>query len=236
MKVILINSPLFRDRNERYDEDSLPPLGLGYIATNLRRNGIDVALIDAVDSRIPLKELSEILIEFRPDFIGLNIFTTNYDLVKELVETIRFRTHIVVGGLATRDLSEKIINWATPNHIDVVTGDGELIMLDIVRGIVADQPISIAAKRRVFVVDKDSKYIVNDISTVQVDRDFFRNEPVLHPLGFTEANIVTSRGCVYNCTFCAAARSLNMDYPVRERSEASIIAELEQIAISFPAG
>ena len=69
MKVILVNSPLFRERNLLYDEDSLPPIGLGYIGTHLRENGIEVNLIDAVDQRIPLEELLELLATKQPDFI-----------------------------------------------------------------------------------------------------------------------------------------------------------------------
>ena len=38
MKLILINSPLFREENSLYNEDSLPPIGLGYIASYLKRN------------------------------------------------------------------------------------------------------------------------------------------------------------------------------------------------------
>ncbi len=99
MKVIIINSPLFRDRNDLYDEDSLPPIGLGYIATILQENNIDVKLIDSVYQRIPLNDLVNTLNAVKPDFIATNIFTTNYDLVKDIVEGINFTTHQVVQNL-----------------------------------------------------------------------------------------------------------------------------------------
>jgi len=234
MKVLIINSPLFRERNLLYDEDSLPPIGLGHIATNLKNNGIDVSLIDAVYERIPLSELLDTINYHRPEFIASNIFTTNYELVKELVESVKFKTHFIIGGLSTKELYRDILEWETQNQITVVTGDGELIAPDIVTGSVKDKPFLEMNNHRVFVVDQQSSYLVNDISTVPLDRSFFLNEPVIHPLGFTEANIVASRGCIYNCTFCAAARSLNMDYPVRERSEESVIKELEDIRSAYP--
>lgn len=234
MKVVLINSPLFRFRNELYEEDSLPPIGLGYIATHLNQSGVNVQLIDAVDQRIPLQELIEELTKIKPEFIGVNIFTTNCELVKDLIEGLHFETHIVVGGLSTKQLYERIFIWDTPNQIDVVVGDGELIMLDIVNDCVRDKPFKEASKRRVYLVDQNSNYIVREISAVPLDRSFFLNEPVIHPLGFIEANIVASRGCVYNCTFCAAARSLNKDYPVRERSVESIKEELQNIKLNYP--
>ncbi len=234
MKVSIINSPLFRHTNKLYDEDSLPPIGLGYIATILQQNNIDVNLIDAVANKIPLNELIENINTEKPDFIASNIFTTNYDLVKDLIESINYKAHIIIGGLSTKELYKKIIDWKTKNKIDIVTGDGEFITLAIVTDRLKDDPVIKVTNRRVFQVNSNSKYIVNDISNVPLNREFFVNEPVRHPLGFLEANIVASRGCIYNCTFCAAARSLNADYPVRERSEISIIKELTDIKEKYP--
>lgn len=233
-QVIILNSPLFREKNLLYDEDSLPPIGLGYIATGLKNNGFEVDLIDAVDQRIPISHLLITLFERRPEFIALNIFTTNYELVKELVESINFRTHFIIGGLSTKQLYKKIVEWETNNSIDIVTGDGELITVDIVKNDLKEEPIFESKNRRVFQIVKNSIYEVKDISSVPLDRSFFQNEPVIHPLGFIEANIVASRGCVYNCTFCAAARSLNENYSVRERTDESIIDELEEIKRCFP--
>lgn len=234
MKVIIINSPLFKDKNDLYDEDSLPPIGLGYIATILQNNGIDVKLIDAVHQRIPLNDLIDTLNAVKPDFLATNIFTTNYDLVKGIAEGINFTTHFIVGGLSTKQLYKDIVTWQTSNSIDIVTGDGELITLDIVLNQLKEPPFFVQENRRFFLVDKNSQYEVMDISNVPLDRSFFLNEPVKHPLGFTEANIVTSRGCIYNCAFCAAAKSLNNDYSIREKTEASIILELYEIQKEYP--
>lgn len=234
MKVLIINSPLFREYNPLYDEDSLPPIGLGYIATHLQNNGMDVELVDAVDQRIPLDELIKKIRSIQPDVVATNIFTTNYELVKELIESLRFPVHVIVGGLSTKQLWEQILEWDTVNPIDIVTGDGELITLDLVTGVAKDTPFKVKDNKKVYRIDNGSAYLVHDISDVPLNRDFFLNEPVRHPLGFTEANIVTSRGCIYNCTFCAAARTLNKDYPIREKSVVSIISELSSIKEKYP--
>ncbi|MFJ8863897.1 B12-binding domain-containing radical SAM protein [Streptomyces sp. NPDC102451] len=47
--------------------------------------------------------------------------------------------------------------------------------------------------------------------------------------GHVEANIVGSRGCPYNCTFCGAAVSANPDLSIRVRAPENIIGELDQL-------
>ncbi|MFJ2895830.1 B12-binding domain-containing radical SAM protein [Streptomyces sp. NPDC087218] len=47
--------------------------------------------------------------------------------------------------------------------------------------------------------------------------------------GHVEANIVGSRGCPYNCTFCGAAVSANPDLLIRVRDPEDIIGELDQL-------
>lgn len=234
MKILVINSPLFRDKNPRYDEDSLPPIGLGLIATALKDKKVDVSLIDAVAGNIHLRELVSALTAEKPDFICTNVFTTNFELVKEFVEAIKFKTHFIIGGLSTKTLYREIFKWANANPIDIVHGDGELITVDIVFNLLRQPPSAEDGNKRFFTVDNSSIYYVKDISGDKLDRSFFVNEPVIHPFGFTEANIITSRGCIYNCAFCAAARSLNKEFSIREKSTSSIITEIEQLVDIYP--
>jgi len=232
--ITLVNSPLFREENNLYDEDSLPPIGLGYIATILRNNKFSVSLVDAIANRIPLESLIEILKSHKPEYVGVNIFTTNYDLVKELIESIDFQTHVIIGGLSTKELFHQILEWDTENNIDIVTGDGEKITLAILQKDTSLKPHVEIGNRRVFKVDSSSIFYVKDINDLELDRSFFTNEPVQHPLGFNEINIVTSRGCIYNCAFCAAARTMNKEYGIRERSIESVQNELRLIRNMFP--
>lgn len=234
MKVLIINTPLFRFKNMSYDEDSLPPIGLGYIATHLQNKKINVELWDTIGLKLSFNELKSKIEKTKPEFLAANIFTTNYEIVKELIESLQIKTHFVIGGLATKSLYEKIIKWKTSNQIDIVIGDGELITVDIIKNKITEKSLYSNHKRRVFTIASKSVYFLKSISNIPLNRDFFINEPVKTPMGYREVNIVSSRGCIYNCSFCAAARALNKDYAVRERSTSSIRDELSEIKVKYP--
>jgi anaerobic magnesium-protoporphyrin IX monomethyl ester cyclase len=232
---LVINSPLFREYNPLYDEDALPPIGLGYIATALERAGVSVRLVDAIAERICLEHLIQRVIALQPRVIAINVFTTNYDLVREFVERLSGECrHIIVGGLSTRTLYKEIFCWKFDGELDVVLGDGERVIVALVNGNIEELPSDTAERRRYFKVTSSSSYYVSDISDVPLNRAFFSNEPIAHPRGFLEANIVASRGCIYNCAFCAAARSANKDMSIRERSIESVKRELIEIGLTYP--
>ncbi len=233
--LLIINSPLFREVNILYDEDSLPPIGLGYIATMVGNAGLSVRLIDAVAERVSLDQLKKLIKAEKPKAIGINIFTTNYNLVRELIESIdNEECHIIIGGLSTKTLYKYIFDWKFNGVIDIIFGDGELIICDLLLKKEKQLSYETKGKKRFFKIDSKSIYYCSDISNLPLERTYFKNEPQIHPKGFTEAHIVTSRGCIYNCSFCAAARSLNKDLSVRERNKESLIKELKTIFNEYP--
>jgi radical SAM superfamily enzyme YgiQ (UPF0313 family) len=234
MDVVLINSPLFRSQNEILTHHFLHPIGLGYIETYLIENNINVELIDTVKENISIENLIIRLNQEKPKFIGINIFTTNYVLVKDIVEKIDYNCNFIIGGLSTKTLYKKIFEWETSNQIDVVVGDGEYITLDVVNNSFKEKCLLETSKRRVFWIDKNSKYFICDIDSLNLNRHLFKEPLTINIKGKKEMNIVTSRGCIYNCSYCAAATSQNVDFPVRERSSDSIISELYEIKNQFP--
>ncbi len=226
----MINSPLFENKVEGYDEDSLPPLGLGYIGTALRDCGVETRLIDAVADNIPVADIIAAVDQSRANVLAINVFTTNLYLVRKILEGIHAKVRIIVGGLSTKTLWTDIFKFQTASPIDVVMGDGENITPALVNDQVAQLPETAVANRRYFKVDASSSYYQRDISALSLDRSFFENEPGCNPInGETEVSIVTSRGCIYNCAFCSAARSQNVGMGIRERSGVSVSNEIRTL-------
>ena len=234
MKVLILNSPLFKEYYDETSEDYLPPIGLGYILSNLKNHNIELKFYDAVFYNTSFHELLIKLESHSPDYIATNIFSTNYFIVKDLIESYKGPSKFIIGGLATRTLYKKIIHWKTQNHIDVVIGDGENIISDVITNQVKQKPLIQNQSRRIFLVDKSSQYYNTNISNDKLDRSFFPEEPSLNHYNQKETSIVTSRGCIYDCAFCGAARSQNKDLDIRYRSEESVVDELKQIQNEFP--
>jgi len=181
--VLIINSPIFKYKLETYDEDSLPPIGLGYIATGLQNSGITVDLLDAFANNTPISEILDIIKNKTPKFVAINIFSTNYYIVKEIIEKCDFQTNFIIGGPVVKHIYDEIVNWITPNTIDIVIGDGDYIVKDIVKNDLKEEPIVVLQNRRVFRVDHNSSYFPHQISNIPLDRSFFKNEPIIHPRG-----------------------------------------------------
>lgn len=226
-KVLLINSPIF-DRKIADKEDYLPPYGLGYIATELKKY-FDVKIIDAVNDNYTIDELLELISNEKPDAVEINIFSVNFELVKKIIENCKVNTKFIVGGKSTRFLYNDIIKFNTPNQINVTIGEGEYITKDIVEGNVKQASQVKVNNRNVYLVNKDSIYFPEDLDKLELDREFFKKRMILNPYNELEEAIVTSRECLYNCAFCGGARSLNSDVTVRTRSKENIIKELQYI-------
>lgn len=234
LDVMLVNSPLFKENNQSYKDEYLPPIGLGYIASTLFKANIDVVILDAVAEGLSIDEIIKEINQLQPKFVGFNIFTTNYELVKEIVENIYLTTTILIGGISTKALYKRIFLWETNNKLNVIYGDGEKITLDIVKQNITEEPYEFFENKNFYLVSEISKYYIKDISELTLNRDFFEFEPIKNVFNEFEVSIVTSRGCIYNCAYCSAASSRNKEMSIRERDKKSIEKELTYVKNRYP--
>lgn len=232
-KFILLNSPIFWDSTSE-QEQYLSPLGLGYIATYLEKADIEVEVIDCVKMKKSVQEIITWLDIESPDYIGINIFTQNYDLVKCIIENIRISCVCFIGGQAVKSIYRDILKWKSSNILNIIIGEGEFIIPAIVLGKCDQKPEVTLNKKYVYRVNKHSPFFPKDISEIFLNRKYLGNEIIINHYNEKEAAIITSRGCMYNCAFCGGARSLNRDIPIRIRSTESIVSEIRDIISLYP--
>lgn len=234
MRVVLVNSPIYKESNKEDCNEYLPPFGLGFIASNLEKNGIEVNILDAVQKSLNIDEIICELHEMNPVVIGINIFSVNIDVVRLIVESYKYDCKFIIGGQCVKHIYNDIFDWNTKNEIIVVIGEGDLIMSDIVLEKVREKPIISGDNRKVYKVDISSYYYPNNLENIYLNRKLLNETDIINYFGIKEKAIITSRGCIYNCAFCGAARSLNTESCIRILSPEAVLAQINEIKVEDP--
>jgi len=233
MDFYLFNSPIYSKSHE-IEEEYLPPLGLVYIATQLKKSNIQTRVIDCVQKRLGICDIQGIIEKEHPDYVGFNLFSINYGAMKGLIESIKVKTTIFLGGQIIRSEYNEIIKWETENNLILVIGEAELIVPDIVNNNCTESPILKNGRKQVYRVDMNSKYFPSDLDLEQLDRTFLGDYAEKSPDGRREISIITSRGCPFRCAYCGGAWQNNLKSRIRTRSWASIENEIDSILVGNP--
>src|SRR4051794_12987255 len=77
--AVFVNSPLKNyDLAPRYNDFTLPVLGLGYLATYARTHGFNVGVLDAEALGLGISRIAAIVNALRPRWVGLNLLAPTY--------------------------------------------------------------------------------------------------------------------------------------------------------------
>lgn len=213
---------LYRAYNEESPyQRSLPPLGIGYLISYLKKNNPDVEPIFC--SR------AEDILATKPDIIGISSATENFPHAIEVAKKIKEKSKvpIIIGGMHITSLPHKL-----PDCFDIaVLGEGELTLSELMGVFKTDNLIfkkdSLEKIKGICFHDND-KVIVNPMRELMPnldvlpypDREATGDNWILSPRD--EVHLVTSRGCPYDCSFCAASklwqkyRYFSVEYVVAE--------------------
>lgn len=230
MDLLLINSPLFDGEGVKAQPD-VPPLGLGYIATQARTAGHKVMLLDAVAEHLTSSDILAKIAEAGPRWLGINVFSTNIAIVRKIVEAVPPHISVMIGGQAVRHLIQELRAWKGADRIVAVIGDGELVVPAILNGGLPGSALH--SPLHTVVVDESSEYYPKDLDDLHIERDFFLHEPLVDG-ELIECHIVTTRGCPHNCAFCGSARDVALYKRIRARTSRSILFELAYIREVHP--
>jgi len=233
VKCLLLNSPIYWESTDE-KEEYLPPLGLGYLATHLFESGIDVEIVDCVKLHLGVKDIIKLIEDKSPEYVGMNIFTQNYELVKYIIENCFEPCTIFLGGQVLKSIYSEVLKWNVKNNLVIIIGEGELIFPAIITNTCSEKPFRVTANKTVYIVNKSSTYYPADLARVHLNRRFLKDEVLTNHYSLREASIITSRGCYYNCAFCGGARSQNQDITIRVRNSQEIISEIRGILKSYP--
>lgn len=187
--------PLYRLGSRFYGHPNAitGPLILGGI---LKKAGHTVEVYEELNGKLPLKKCLE-----KADVFCLYTMTSTAPRAYELADIIHASCYarVIIGGIHASALPEEAAKYAD----QVIVGEGESVILDVINQKLTDKIIYTTPPQNL------DDLPLPDYSILKTPCDC--------------ANIMTTRGCTYRCTFCTTSR---MFAPYRQRSVNSVIEEI----------
>ena len=238
MKVLLIMPPFTQSKKAM--KRCIVPLGLAYIAAVLENNGIVTKILDCMvegyhnevtenDNRITYGlfdfEIKRRIKDFNPDFVGVSCLMSaqakNAHRMCRLAKEVSANIQTIMGGCHPAALPFETLKDPNVNH--VVLGEGEQSMLDIVlgkrEGVVESKPLDIDA------LPMPARHLLPMEKYIRINMPTSTFSPHRRV-----TQIETSRGCPFQCVFCAAT---NFWGKWRGRSPEKVLEEIRMLKTKY---
>ncbi len=222
---------------------SMPPLGLLYIAAVLEKEGHAIQIVPADILNLDRKQIAKAIRTFEADIIGVTSTTENrfqsFDLIK-LAKSVHPMAKTVLGGPHASMAAEDCLRHIPELDI-VVKGEGEETMRELCRTLEEKKGkehlssvAGISYRQEKKIRTNPPRVPIKDLNTIP--------RPAYHLIPFEAynfrfevpgqgllpaVNMMSSRGCPFDCNFCATP--INWGRLVRMRSAENIIDEIEYL-------
>lgn len=203
--------------------------GIASLAAYLKQFGHEIKVLDINNNRENIEQRIDSHLDWNPDFIGISVvFTFNKPRIMDLVKYCKSKKNIpiVLGGPGATIDYEDLLRKSEGNTDFVVIGEAEETLLEFISRLGEKKDFSdmdgIAYMKGSDVIKNNFREFIKDIDVLPfpdyTDFDTFKG-------GIEEYVIITSRGCPYDCVFCANKTISRRRF--RTRSSRNVIDELK---------
>lgn len=222
-----------------------PSLGLGYLATALRKIDQDVNILDCIKDRITIDKFPSLLRKYDPDVLGLQCYTFDLPYIGQalrIAKKVNKDIVTVVGGPHPTALPEEMMRKEGCDLDFLFAGEAEIGFPKLIEAIERGDKDLSAIPGLVF-RDGDTIKINPRIVAEDIDSLGYPAWDLIHPQRYPEAQhgaffkqfpiapIMVTRGCPYPCTFCAG--NLVSGKKIRRRSIDSVLSEITMLKKDF---
>jgi radical SAM superfamily enzyme YgiQ (UPF0313 family) len=216
------------------------PLGLGYLAAVLERNGHEVTIEDCQCLGTSHAKLIKKLAADSPDIIGISATTPTFHSAIRAATLVHKHlpdTFVVIGGAQVCALPNETMSY---DCFDVgVWGEGEHTLLELVTHLEAQDLVhlrrvkGIVFKHNGSIVETERRPFIQNLDELPLPaRHLLPPLSKYHPAPTSykqlpNATLMTSRGCAgAQCVFCDRA---GLGFTVRFRSVDNVFDEIEEL-------
>lgn len=236
MKVLLISHP-----DPHRQRPDFPPIGIAYLGAALRARGHEVLLLDA--GLTGLRSVGRRAGQFAPDLVGATCWTINRASFWKLSSVLRAAVPdvpFVVGGPHASLYPDHVFERTHAGMVAI--GEGEETICELVEAMAGGRDLAGVPGLALRAADGSVRRTGPKAPVCELDSlpfpyyegfpDFsFRRYGGLPGLPRPTAAVITSRGCVFDCTFCGSVAYWGRKW--RFRSAENVVDELEHLVRHF---
>ena len=226
---------------ERWSQGStMPSLGVLYLAAVLEQHQIDVEVVPAHVLRMTWEEVGRKIEDEKPDVIGITTTTENRFQsfrLAQVAKQARPQAFVAMGGPHFTGTAYDTLS-RLPYVDGVIRGEGEVTIVELAQALQARDSLrkidGLAFREDGRIVENSLRKHISDLNVLPM--------PARHLIPYERynftldvpgrglqpaANLMTSRGCPFRCTFCATPH--NWGRRVRGFSPENVLKELELV-------
>jgi anaerobic magnesium-protoporphyrin IX monomethyl ester cyclase len=232
MKVLLIQ-PNYRKIYAYAEKKEItpifPPLGLAYIAAVLKKNHVEVNILEANANDLSDLQIEQYVKEYSPDFVGITSTTSLIEEAHQIAKLCQEKIKVVIGGIHASSMPQETLEKF--ERFDyLIRGEGEFALLELVQKKTISKIKGLSYRKGKEIIHNPGRELNENLDELPFParellpmNKYFSAGAKQNPSDY----ILSSRGCPYQCIFCAD--HLVHGRKFRFRSPENIMKEVEGI-------
>ena len=227
-------------KNFMLDPTSMPPLGLLYLGAVLEQNGHNVEILDFYMENISKEKLKNALMS--SDAVGMSIYTDYnfkpYIDTSKMIKDLAPDIPLIIGGPHCSYVQERSQQDIPLADISVI-GEGEYVILELIKFLQGKKKLAdiqgIFYRHNGDIISGKPLKVIDNLDNLPfparhlVEKYDYGDFPFGFELKRLVTSTITSRGCPFNCRFCARYSNFINEWGFRQRSAQNILQEFAEI-------